>query len=88
MHTWKIKAEKLILADRYTLYYTYIYCDIKNNVQYGKQYHSRRILRPREYTIQSPPFRNTCQANCSKALIGGRRAQPVPISHNTVMPVR
>ena len=66
-----------------TLYYTYIYCDLKNNVQYGKQYNSRRFPRPREYTIQSPPSLNTCQSNCSKALIGGGRAQPVPISHNT-----
>ena len=42
-----------------TLYYTYIYCDLKNNVQYGKQYNSSkscRILRPREYTIQSSPL--------------------------------
>ena len=33
--------------------------------------------------VQYKASQNTCQSNCSKALIGGRRAQPAPISHNT-----
>ena len=30
----------ILFSHAMTLYYTYIYCDLKNNVQYGKQYNS------------------------------------------------